>query len=151
MLRRATRADIDLLAAIHAAAFDPPDAWSQDVFDLQLQLPNVFALLHRAEGLALVRVAADEAELLTLAVIPDARRSGIGISLLRTAETTAMALGARVMFLEVSIENSAARALYTASGFVWAGHRPHYYSNGSDALVLRLDFCLPLNPSPATP
>ena len=45
-MRRATYADIDILAAIHDAAFPPADAWSGDVFGLQLALPNVFGLLH---------------------------------------------------------------------------------------------------------
>jgi ribosomal-protein-alanine N-acetyltransferase len=139
VLKRATRLDIGALAAIHAAAFLPPDAWGRDVFDLQLVLPNVFGLLDQANGLILVRVAADEAEILTLAVVPTARRRGSGHALLLEATSTATALGARAIFLEVSVTNIAARALYSKIGFIQAGRRPQYYSDGSDALVLRLD------------
>ncbi len=139
MPRRASRTDIDVLAAIHGSAFPAEDAWSRDVFDLQLALPNVFALMHGSDGLILVRVAADEAEVLTLAVAPDARRGGLGGILLLTATQVAVSLGVRVIFLEVSVANIAARALYTKTGFVEAGRRPHYYSDRSDALVLRLD------------
>ena len=73
-LYRATSADVDVMAAIHASAFPPADSWSRDVFQLQIALPNVFGLLHHSGGLILVRVAADEAEILTLAVSPDVRR-----------------------------------------------------------------------------
>jgi [ribosomal protein S18]-alanine N-acetyltransferase len=139
MIDRATAADCDVMAAIHAAAFAPPDAWSRDVFALQLALPNVFGLLHPGAGLILVRVAADEAEILTLAVAPHARRSGIGAALLHQATTRAAASGASTVFLEVSVNNIAAYQLYTRANFVQVGRRPHYYSDGADALVLRLD------------
>jgi ribosomal-protein-alanine N-acetyltransferase len=136
---RATIADIDVMAAIHASAFTAADAWSLDVFSLQLALPNVFGLLHPSGGLILVRVAADEAEILTLAVNPSARRVGIGAALLREATIVAAAMGARAVFLEVSVANSAGRRLYASARFVQAGRRPRYYSDQSDALVLRLD------------
>jgi ribosomal-protein-alanine N-acetyltransferase len=48
--------------------------------------------------------------------------------------------GARLMYLEVAIGNSAARALYQALGFTTAGLRRHYYADGADALVLRVRF-----------
>jgi ribosomal-protein-alanine N-acetyltransferase len=139
MVYRATLADIDVMAAIHASAFATPDAWSRDVFSLQLALPNVFGLLHPAGGLILVRIAADEAEILTLAVNPAARRGGIGSALLQEATTLAAEIGARTVFLEVSVANIAGRQLYASAGFVQAGRRPRYYSDQSDALVLRLD------------
>jgi ribosomal-protein-alanine N-acetyltransferase len=139
MLYRATSADCEVMATIHGAAFAARDAWSRDVFSLQLALPNVFGLLHPSGGMILVRLAADEAEILTLAVGPDVQRGGIGGALLAEATTRAAAMGARTVFLEVSVTNSAARQLYTRSGFTQAGRRPRYYSDTSDALVLRLD------------
>ena len=143
MLYRATATDADVLAAIHATAFPRADAWSRDVFDLQLAMPNVFGLLHRAGGTILVRVAADEAEVLTLAVVPGIRRSGVGSMLLRQAVSEAAELGAHAIFLEVSVANIAARKLYSKAGFIRAGLRRHYYSNNVDALVLRLDLDSP--------
>jgi ribosomal-protein-alanine N-acetyltransferase len=140
---RATPADCHVMAAIHASAFATPDAWSGDVFGLQLALPNVFGLLHPSGGMVLVRVAADEAEILTLAVSPSVRRGGIAAALLREATTRAATMGARAVFLEVSVANIAARRLYTQAGFFQAGRRPHYYSDGSEALVLRLDLDQP--------
>jgi len=136
---RATLADIGVMAAIHANAFAPSDVWSRDVFSLQLALPNVFGLLHPSGGIILVRVAADEAEILTLAVDPSVRRAGIGAALLDEAMTLAASRGVRSVFLEVSVANIAAHRLYSRTGFVQAGRRPHYYSDNSDALVMRLD------------
>ncbi len=139
MTYRAAEADCDLIAAIHAAAFGAPDAWSRDVFSLQLALPNVFGLICPRGGMILVRIAADEAEILTLAVRPELRRGGIGSALIADATVRAAAMGAARLFLEVSIANRAARLLYARMGFVKAGTRPHYYSDNSDALVLRRD------------
>jgi ribosomal-protein-alanine N-acetyltransferase len=139
MLRRAIQDDNEVMAAIHAAAFAPADAWSAGVFALQLAMPNIIGLLHQQGGIILARVAADEAEILTLAVVPTVRRAGLGFSLLAAATNLARSLGARAIFLEVSVTNIAARALYTKAGFVVAGQRRRYYSDASDALVLRLD------------
>jgi len=127
----------DVLAAIHREAFTAGDAWSRDVMGLQLDLPTTFGLLHHPGGMILGRVAADEAEILTLAVLPAMRRRGIGSALLRAAMAHATDLGAQVMFLEVAVTNHAAHALYTAHGFAEAGVRHHYYSDGTNALVLR--------------
>jgi ribosomal-protein-alanine N-acetyltransferase len=137
--RLASVADIDVMAAVHASAFAGADAWSRDVFSLQLSLPNVMGLLHPAGGLILVRVAADEAEVLTLAVDPRARRCGVGGALLREAMNLVSGMGVRTVFLEVSVANIVAYRLYTGMGFVQAGRRRQYYSDRSDALVLRLD------------
>jgi [ribosomal protein S18]-alanine N-acetyltransferase len=139
MLRRAIRADAEVMAAIHAAAFATADTWSAETFGLQLAMPNNFGLLHQEGGMILARVAADEAEILTLAVVPTARGAGLGSTLLAAAIDLAVSLSARAIFLEVSVANIAARALYTKAGFIQTGHRRRYYSDTSDALVLRLD------------
>lgn len=138
-IRRAGTADAEVLAAIHAMAFPAPEAWSRDVFDMQLALPNVYGLIHDAGGFILMRRAADEADILTLAVAPTVRRSGIAQTLLGKATVVAASQGVRTVFLEVSVANIAARELYTKTGFVRVGLRRLYYSDRSDALVLRLD------------
>ena len=84
----------------------------------------------------LCRVAADEAEILTLAVTPGARRHGIGRALVDTAVSHAHAQGASRFFLEVSTSNQPAQALYRSAGFVQVGIRRRYYPDGADALVL---------------
>src|SRR5580658_7161355 len=86
------------MAAIHGAAFPPNEAWGADAFALQLALPGVFGWLDRRGGVILARVAADEAEVLTLAVAPEARRQGIGTRLFDAAMSLAASRGARTAF-----------------------------------------------------
>ena len=89
----------------------------------------------------MARAAGDEAEILTLAVAPQARGRGLGRTLLRAAIIRAQAIGAQTMFLEVGADNPQALALYAGLGFAKVGTRKAYYSThsgGTDALVLRL-------------
>jgi ribosomal-protein-alanine N-acetyltransferase len=135
--------DAPALAALHAAAFPPDQRWGADALRLMLEMPGAFGLHRPGIGFVLARVAADEAEILTLAVAPDARRQGHGGALLANAMAGAAARGAQAMFLEVSARNAAARALYAAAGFAEVGRRRAYYADGSDALVLRRDLTRP--------
>lgn len=132
-----------VMAAIHRTAFSPAESWSRDVIALQLGLPTTFGLVHAGGGMILARVTADEAEILTLAVNPASRRTGIGTALLRAALARAAALGAGSMFLEVSVNNHSARGLYASLGFERAGLRRRYYSDGTDALILRSTITAP--------
>jgi len=126
----------EALAALHAAAFAPDERWPAETFAAHLALPGVFGFVSADAGMVLARVAADEAEILTIAVIPAARRAGRGRALLRAAEAHAEAGGARKMFLEVAHGNIAARALYAAAGYREVGRRKTYYPDGADALLL---------------
>lgn len=126
-----------MMAIIHAAAFPENEAWGPDAIALTLELPGGFGLLRAGAGMVLARVAAGEAELLTLAVAEPARRQGVGAELLHAVMAEAASRGAAAMFLEVSTDNVAARGLYGRAGFVEVGRRAHYYADGTDALVLR--------------
>lgn len=135
----ATLAHAAVLAAVHATAFPPRDRWGRDAISLQLALPGVFGFLHPGGGMLLARATGDEAEILTLAVEPRARRQGVATALLHKALAEARGRGARAVLLEVSVSNAAARALYDRAGFVEVGRRPRYYADGSDAVILRVD------------
>ncbi len=137
VLQRVTVAHAAPLAAIHAEAFPPREAWGEDAIALQLAMPGVFGLLHPHGGMILARVTEDEAEVLTLAVAPEVRRQGVAAALLAGAMAAAREQAARTMVLEVAIGNTGARALYERAGFVEAGRRPRYYADGGDALILR--------------
>lgn len=132
------------LAAIHAEAFAGPDdaPWSAAAFADLLDQPGVFAL-DSADGFILMRAVADEAEILTLAVRPAARRAGLGARLVGEGVLAAAARGAARFFLEVAEDNAAARALYEKAGFAEAGRRPGYYAGAGgrrrDALLLALN------------
>jgi [ribosomal protein S18]-alanine N-acetyltransferase len=124
------------MAALHAAAFPPAERWDAHAFATQLALPGGFGFLAGDQGMVLARHAADEAEILTIAVVPAARRAGLGARLLRAAEAYAISQGARKMFLEVAPDNLPAAELYGAAGYLEVGRRRRYYPDGSDALVL---------------
>jgi ribosomal-protein-alanine N-acetyltransferase len=136
-MKAAEAADAGALAALHAAAFPEAERWDAAAIGGLLALPGAFGVVRPGQGFVLARVAADEAEILTLAVAPDARRQGGGAALLAAAMAQAALRGAAAMFLEVSEGNAAARALYAAAGFAEAGRRRRYYADGADALVLR--------------
>jgi len=135
-MREAGVADAPALAAQHAAAFAAGERWGADAIRLMLEMAGGFGLCV-PEGFVLARVAADEAEILTLAVVPEARRQGVGAGLLAGAMAAAAARGAAAMFLEVAEGNAAARALYAAAGFAEVGRRRGYYPDGGDAVVMR--------------
>lgn len=91
----------------------------------------------RIAGFLIVRVAADEMEILNLAVEPAARCRSVGRALLQGALWWALQNSARRAFLEVRFSNAVARQFYEAHGFAPAGTRPNYYTDpGEDALVL---------------
>jgi ribosomal-protein-alanine N-acetyltransferase len=133
---------------LHATSF--ADTWSAEWIATLLAQPGTFAFLANGEsdGFVLVRAAGGEAEILTLAVAPAARRRGIGSALILAACRKAREMGAEAMFLEVSRTNEAAKTLYTRLGFHEVGRRRGYYQepgrSNEDALV----FCgkLPLPP-----
>jgi ribosomal-protein-alanine N-acetyltransferase len=127
------------LAAIHSRAFPSDEFWDERIIAGQLSQPGVFGLLDKRGGMLLARMAADEAEVLTVAVVPERRQQGVGAGLLTAAAQEARARGATRLFLEVSTRNPAARGLYQSLGFAQVGRRRAYYADGSDALVLRKD------------
>jgi ribosomal-protein-alanine N-acetyltransferase len=122
------------LAALHAACFERP--WDATTLKTMLATPRTFAFTH-ADGFVLARAVADEAEILTMAVRPQARGKGLGRALLQAAIDKARGLGAATMYLEVGADNPHALALYAGLGFAKVGARKAYY-DGRDALVLRL-------------
>lgn len=131
--------DAAALARLHGRCFTLPPPWSESAFVGLLAQPGVF-LRTDPTGFVLGRVILDEAELLTLAVDPVARRQGIGRRLLHAFTTEAAARGATRAFLEVAAANAPARALYAGAGWAGAGLRRGYYRSADgaadDALIL---------------
>ena len=127
----------DDLAALHDRCFAThPRPWSAAEFEALLAGPPNF-LLTRPQGFLLGRVIADEAELLTLAVAPEARRQGLASALLAEFAATSRARGAREAFLEVASDNAAAMALYARADWEIIGKRRNYYVPGVDAVLMR--------------
>ena len=132
------------LADLHDRAFDRP--WSAEEFETLLKGPGVFAVLGEAgepgeaKGFILCRAIAGEAEILTVAVDPAARRRGWGAALVEMAAGIAAETGSEALFLEVAADNTAAIALYAATGFAKVGLRKGYYPHpdgARDAVVMR--------------
>jgi ribosomal-protein-alanine N-acetyltransferase len=146
-LEIATTAHVAVLAALHARCFSDP--WTPRSVAEVMATPGAFARFavvaaspDAPVGFVLARVAAEEAELLTLCVLPEHRRHGIATALLDDAMRYAARLGARAMFLEVEETNEAGRMLYAARGFAAVGRRPYYYRRPNSvpvaALVMRV-------------
>ncbi len=127
------------MAAVHAACFATPRPWSSA--EIASILDSAFAfVLTEPSGFLIGRVVAGEAELITLAVDPRARKRGTGGRLVDGFLTEAKARGAESVFLEVLATNLPAQSLYARKGFEPKGKRRGYYQSPTgarvDALVL---------------
>jgi ribosomal-protein-alanine N-acetyltransferase len=117
---------------IMRTAFDPAygEAWTSAQCAGILASPTAWLLIAeldgRPAGFALTRAIMDEAELLLIAVHPEARRQGVGAKLIAAVAQTAKRRGVTRLFLEVR-SNNPALGLYTANGFSKVGERPNYY------------------------
>lgn len=131
IVRESSASELDRLAELHAACF--AEAWDADAFATLLAMPGAFALLAeepargKASGFLMIRGAGDEAEIITLGVLPGRRRKGLARALLAGGMKEALSRGARRLFLEVAADNVAALALYRAAGFTQVGRRADYY------------------------
>jgi ribosomal-protein-alanine N-acetyltransferase len=133
--------DAAAIAAVHTASFQR--GWGEDEIHRLLIDPSVVA--HRARtgetliGFILSRMAAGEAEILSVAVTPARRGRGLSRRLLELHLRRLAGLGARAVFLEVDEHNTPAYRLYRRAGFYEVGRRQGYYDSGAAALVLRRD------------
>lgn len=141
-LRLATLEDCDLLAQMHAQNFS--ERWASKSFRQILASPAAAVIAEQdgaPSGFLLFRIAADEAEILTIAVCASQRRRGIGQELVRYAADSAARRGANTIFLEVNTKNAAALGLYDKLGFLRAGQRTAYYqakdAPAEDAYILK--------------
>lgn len=157
-LRPATPADAPALAALERVCF-PEAPWGEALLAQTLDDRDTVALavdgnddaidgddepteptVLLAWGAVLSARGGQEADILSLGVHPSARRRGLGMRLLRRLGRAAAARGARVVFLEVRVDNAPAIALYQQAGFETVGRRPRYYQPGDvDALLMRAE------------
>ena len=134
-----------LLEAVHAGCF--AEAWDAASFAALIGSGAVAWLAleeERPVGLLVTRLAAGEGEIITIGILPAARRRGLARLLLAHGLAEAGGAGCRMMFLEVGCANAAALALYRAMGFREVGRRRDYYQERTkppeDALILRKDY-----------
>jgi ribosomal-protein-alanine N-acetyltransferase len=137
--------DAAQLAQLHGASFHR--GWGDGEFDQMLRESNT--LIHRLRqgrqliGFAASRLAADEAEILSIAVAPQQRGRGLSRELFLTHLGHLAGRGVRTVFLEVEENNMPARRLYDRTGFAVVGQRPRYYKDADgaelNALIMRRD------------
>ena len=137
--------DGPVLAQIHGASFHR--GWGESEFDGMLTERNT--LVHRLRvgrkvvGFAVSRMAADEAEILSIAVAESHRGRGLSHTLLLTHLGHLAGRGVRTVFLEVEENNQPARRLYERAGFAIVGRRERYYRQDGgeplNALLMRRD------------
>jgi ribosomal-protein-alanine N-acetyltransferase len=129
---------------LHCACF-PEDPWNSSAIAEIKNLTGFFGRIARLDdiltGFILALDLRKECEILSLGVLPERRREGIGSTLLDSVCSEGRVRGAECIVLEVAVDNSAALALYTGRGFMPVGHRRNYYQQASrrvDALILQL-------------
>jgi ribosomal-protein-alanine N-acetyltransferase len=136
--------DAPKLAQLHGASFHR--GWGEGEFEQMLAERNT--LVHRLRqgrktiGFAVSRMAADEAEILSIAVDPSHRGRGLSRNLLLTHLGHLAGRGVRTVFLEVEENNQPARRLYNRAGFAVSGRRERYYRQDGEqlnALIMRRD------------
>lgn len=148
LLRPAGPDDAEPCARLHADSF--PVGWPAADFAGYAAAERYIALVAAAAddtpcGVVVLACAGAEADILTLCVVPAARRQGVARALLADALARAVAAGIQRITLEVRADNAAAQRLYTGAGFVSVALR-HAYSGGCDAHVMRLDLCRACEP-----
>ena len=145
LVEPASLRDAAALAEIHSASFHR--GWGEGEFERMLLERNT--LVHRLRmgrkiiGFSVSRMAADEAEILSIAVAKAHRGRGLSNSLLLTHLGHLAGRGVRAVFLEVEENNQPARRLYERAGFTVAGRRERYYQQSGgeplNALLMRRD------------
>jgi ribosomal-protein-alanine N-acetyltransferase len=138
--------DADVISRLHAQGFFR--GWPREEFESFIREKDTPVYVaadsrRRVAGFLILRHAADEVELITVAVDPKWRKKGIGRALVRAAFADLMMTPARRMFLEVAEDNAAAVRLYRTEGFAEVGRRQGYYARASGepatALVMARD------------
>jgi ribosomal-protein-alanine N-acetyltransferase len=138
----ARKPDTKAIAAIHSASFHK--GWDAAYVAESLRVEGTLALVAEDyAGFALLRVANDQAHIVSFAVHPEARGQGIGKALLAALLAEAARRKAKTVVLRVNERNEAAVRLYERNGFSRVARHAAHYSNPdgvrSDAIEMRRD------------
>ncbi|MEI6591365.1 MAG: ribosomal protein S18-alanine N-acetyltransferase, partial [Actinomycetes bacterium] len=150
-IREAVEADLAAIMKLERECFGT-DAWAEASMLAELMAAHTHYFVAHDDtqllGYVGVGVVSESADINTIAVSPQVRRSGLGEALLRHAIDFAASLGAKEMFLGVRVDNQPARALYEKFGFQQLSIRKGYYQpDNVDAVEMRL----PIKPRAAEP
>lgn len=118
----------------------PLEPWNFQMLASSFQSENFCGIIAEDGGEIVgyggITVAADTADILNVAVAEPFRLSGIGTAIINKLLEVAKERGAKKVFLEVRVSNSAAMGIYLKSGFKGVYARTRYYSDGEDCLVM---------------
>ena len=154
-IRPFQQADFETLWRMDQVCFDPQLAYSRPELAFYMRRPGAFTLVAEADGaeagtnggsagriLGFIVAEAGRktktktGHIITLDVVPQTRRSGIGSALLNAAEEQLLQAGAATVELETAVNNMAAIRFYKQMGYFVEKTVPGYYSSGLDALVM---------------
>jgi ribosomal-protein-alanine N-acetyltransferase len=140
-LRLYSEADFEQLYRIDQACYPPGIAYNRRMLRWYPHQPGAACLVAHAAGEILGFILTDrngpEGHIVTIDVLAENRRSGIGSALLREAEHALAESGVRDVALETATSNDAAIAFWQRHGYRTAGVLPNYYSTGADAFFMR--------------
>src|SRR6266403_390242 len=143
-IRQFEKADFDTLWRIDQACFDPQLAYSRPEMAFYMRRPGSFTLVAEAEGVPgngvlgfiVAETRRKSGHIITIDVVAEARRAGVGSALLRAAEDQLLRAGAVAVALETPVNNEAAIRFYKQKGYFVEQTVSGYYSNQMDALVM---------------
>jgi ribosomal protein S18 acetylase RimI-like enzyme len=151
-IRQFEKADFDTLWRIDQACFDPQLAYSRPEMAFYMRRPGSFTLVAEAEGVPgngilgfiVAETRRKSGHIVTIDVVAEARRAGVGSALLRAAEDQLLRAGVVAVALETPVNNAAAIRFYKQKGYFVEKTVTGYYSGQMDALVMTKE----LAPSP---
>jgi len=146
-LREFRPEDFDTLWKIDQQCFPPGIAYSRFELKLYIKRRTSFTLVAESDSdRSIVGFLVAEANrrhlghIVTIDVLPHARRAGVGSKLLSAAESRLAAAGCAAVMLETAVDNTSAISFYKRQGYFLVKTIAHYYSNGVDALLLQKTF-----------
>jgi ribosomal protein S18 acetylase RimI-like enzyme len=140
-VRKFQKTDFDTLWRIDQACFDPQLAYSRPELAFYMRRPGSFTLVAEGEGGGIVGFIVAETRrkaghIITIDVVAEARRTGLGSALLGAAEEELLGSGAEAVTLETPVNNEAAIRFYKQKGYFVEKTVTGYYSGQLDALVM---------------
>jgi ribosomal-protein-alanine N-acetyltransferase len=150
-IRQFEKADFDTLWRIDQACFDSQLAYSRPEMAFYMRRPGSFTLVAEAAtgilGFVVAETRRKTGHIITIDIVAEARRAGVGSALLRAAEEQLLRAGAVAVALETPVNNEAAIRFYKRHGYFVEKAVAGYYSNHLDALVMTKELArLPVAP-----
>ena len=141
VLRDYRSSDLEELWRVDRKCFAEGISYSRRELEFYIRRPRAITLVAEADAKIVGFIVADQdrrgnGHIITIDVLPHARRGGLGSTLMAAAEQRLSTAGAKRVYLETAVDNSAALAFYKRHGYSVVGTIPRYYLESIDALVM---------------